>query len=383
MRLFWRNVRANNDNQTRSNASVNTPNRHFTLYKRILVVRLKEIGDTLLSLPVCSSLKRTYPYARIDYMLYQHIVPLLSGHPDIDNIVSVSPSARGNPFEYWRIIKSLRDTRYDLAIDLITTPQSAVITRLCGAAETIGFGHKKNRSFLYQIRVPHPATGGTVRAKLSILKALGQEVRYQEEFRLYLRPDEIDKMKDRLVKHGLDLSRPVFLCAPASRLREKVWPEEYMAEVMEHCRDTHGAQIVLNWIPGPEREVVDRLIPCLRNAQHVYPDFPCDLRELAVLIHLSDFALGNDGSPMHIAVAVGTPSFVVFSPINQKQGWLSGSSARHQGIDIKDAMSLDDAEYGKLTGEIRDNVQKFYKKITPGLVIERLDNMLIGLNTKC
>ena len=314
-------------------------------------------------------------------MLYEHIVPLLSGHPDIDNIVSVSSSARGNPLEYWRVIKGLRETGYDLAIDLITTPLSAVITRLSGATETVGFAHKPNRSFLYHTKVPHPASGGTVRAKLSILKALGPEVRYQEEFKLYVTPDEVNKMKDRLQKHGLDLSQPVFVCTPASRLREKVWPEEYMARVIEHCRDAHGAQLVLHSIPGPERAVVDRLMPCLGSTQHVYPDFPCNLRELAVLIHASNFALGNDGSPMHMAAAVGTPSLVVFSPINLKRGWMSGDSTKHGGIDLKDAMDLDDVEYAKLAGEIRDDVQKFYKKITPGLVIEVLDQMLFDLKS--
>ncbi len=343
---------------------------------KILVIRLKQIGDALLSLPVCSSLKRTFPEAQVDYLVYAHIAPLLAGHPDIDNILTISEAERASVRKYARRILELRRRRYDVAIDLITVPASALICALSGAERRIGFDHRRTRSFLYRTKVPHPLEGNTVNAKLAILAGLGEEIRYQRDFRIYLEEQEIAAMRDTLERAGVDRSKPVFFVPATSRRDYKFWPAEYFARVIEHARKRYDAQIVLNWIPGKEKAFVDALVAGLPDARGVFSDIPCNLREMAALIANCDMVVGNDGGPIHIAVGVGTPSLAVFSPLNSKHAWLPAGSDRHRGIDITDALGISETERRARSETFKQDLARYYRQITPDLVVAELDRMV-------
>ena len=56
----------------------------------ILVIRFKRIGDAILSLPLCHSLKLTFPNAKVDFVLYEDAAPLFENHPYIDNVVTIT-----------------------------------------------------------------------------------------------------------------------------------------------------------------------------------------------------------------------------------------------------------------------------------------------------
>ena len=343
---------------------------------KILVIRLKQIGDALLSLPVCSSLKRTFPDAQVDYLVYAHIAPLLEGHPDIDNVLTISEGERANVIKYAQKILALRRRRYDIAIDLITVPASALISFFSGAEQRIGFAHHKTRSFLYRTKVPHPVTGNAVNAKLAILNGLKCEIKYRREFRIYLEKVEIRAMRTTLARYGVRLNKLVFFFPATSRREYKFWPAEYFARVIDHCRKHYDAQVILNWIPGEEKAFVDALTARLTHTEGVFSDIPCDLRQMAALIANCDLVVGNDGGPIHIAVGVGTPSLAVFSPLNSKHAWLPENNDRHRGIDIKDALGIDESARRTRTQEFRQDLDRYYREISPELVIAELDRMV-------
>ncbi|MDH3639596.1 MAG: glycosyltransferase family 9 protein [Gammaproteobacteria bacterium] len=343
---------------------------------KILVIRLKQIGDALLSLPVCSSLKKTFPDAQVDYLVYAHIAPLLEGHPDIDNILTISEGERANVLQYARKILELRRRRYDIAFDLITVPASALICFLSGAEKRIGFGHRRTRSFLYRTKVPHPTSGNTVNAKLAILAGLPGEIQYQRDFKLYLEAREILRMRETLVQHGVQMDKLVLFFPATSRRDYKFWPADYFARVIEYCRERYDAQVILNWIPGAEKVFVDELTRRLSNTKGVFADIPCGLREMAALIANCDLVVGNDGGPIHIAVGVGTPSLAVFSPLNSKHAWLPENNDRHRGIDINDTLGIDESERNARTQEFKQDLERYYRAITPELVIAELDRMV-------
>lgn len=343
---------------------------------KILVIRLKQIGDALLSLPVCSSLKRTYPHAQVDYLVYEHIASLISNHPDIDNILTITEDERKNVTLYIKKVLELRRRKYDIAIDLITVPASAIICYLSGAARRIGFAHRKTRSFLYKTKVPHPKTGNTVNAKLSILSALGEGVQYERSFKLYLEKWEVVTMRQRLVDNGVRMDKLLLFFPATSRRGYKYWPAEYFARVIDYCRKTYDAQIIFNWIPGEEKAFVDDLVKRLQDRSGIYADIQCNLRKMAALIANCDLVVGNDGGPIHIAVGVRTPSLAIFSPLNSKDAWLPEDHQWHQGIDIKDVLGISEAQRRGMNEELTKNLERYYRKITPEIVIAELDRMI-------
>ncbi len=343
---------------------------------KLLVIRLKQIGDALLSLPVCASLKKTYPHAQVDYLVYEHIAPLLCNNPYIDHVLTITPEEREKPLVYLKKMWQIRKAGYDVVIDLITVPPSAIMTCLSGAPRTIGFSHRKSRALFYKTRVPHPRTGGVVSAKLSILRALGDDIQYERAFAIYLDEAELEAARRRLRDAGVDEGKMLVFAAVTSRREYKFWPADYVAEVVDWFRDKHDAEVILNSVPGREKEFVDRVVSLLKHRSGVYTDLHGSLRELAALVKVCDFTFANDGGPNHISIAVGTPSLAVFSPVNSKYAWIPETATRHQGIDMTDVLGISPEEHRNRVPEFKAELDKYYRLITPQQVIARLDAML-------
>lgn len=346
--------------------------------KKILVIRLKQIGDALLSLPVCNSLRLTYPNAQIDYLVYEHIKPLLEGQQAIDRILTISAQERNNKKLYFKKVWWLRQQKYDIVLDMINVPISAMTARLTGAEQIIGFDKKRLRKHLYKTAVAHADEIGkdTVGKKLTILSGLKEPSQLAHDWQLAVSDQEKLAIKQKMENAGIDFDRPVFFIAATSRKSSKFWPNEYVIKVLNHIKQQHKAQLVFNWIPGPEGDFVKETVASLEDVKDVFVDIEFSLRELAAAISVSDFFFGNDGGPSHMAVGTGVPSLAVFSPIHEKENWLPAGKQKHQGVCIKDALQIDEAERRKMLPQIKQNLADHYRRITPELVIERLDKMV-------
>src|SRR3954454_6666148 len=66
-----------------------SPRWDWSKVNRVLVVRLRSIGDTVLSTPSLIALRRFLPNARIDVLLESWVAPLLDGFPHVDNVITV------------------------------------------------------------------------------------------------------------------------------------------------------------------------------------------------------------------------------------------------------------------------------------------------------
>jgi heptosyltransferase-2 len=346
--------------------------------QKILVIRLKQIGDALLSLPVCNSLRATYPDAQIDYLVYQHIKPLLEGQPAIDRILTITPQERDNKGLYFKKMRWLRQQGYDTVLDMINVPISATTARLTGAEQILGFDKKRWRKYLYKTAVKHDDVIGedTVSKKLAILSGLNEQAKLVKEWQLVFSEQEKATVKQRMQAAGVDFERPVFFIAATSRKSSKFWPNDYVVEVLNHLKAKHKAQLVFNWIPGPEGDFVKETVAQLDDQNNVFADIAFNLRELAVAISLSDFFFGNDGGPNHMAVGSGVPSLAIFSPAHEKENWLPAGKAQHQGICIKDALQITEQQRRAILKEIKQDLNGYYRKISPNLVIQRLDEMV-------
>jgi heptosyltransferase-2 len=344
---------------------------------RILVIRLKHVGDCLLALPVCSNLKQAFPGATVDYLVLDHIAPLFRSHPDIDRVVTISPAERRHTRLYLKKLLELRRRRYDVVLDLRTDSITVLITLFTDARRQIGFDRGKWRSRLYKTRVPYPEAGGSLNAKLSILKALSIAKPLDTRFAVHLSHSEVESMRGRMRGHGIEFSRPVFVFATVGRVPSKTWPVEYFVEVIENVLERYAAQGILIWGPG-EEERVRAVTARIDRYFNVHADIGTgsdDVRELAALLANSTIFIGNDGGPRHIAEAVGKPTFTIFSPLMRKAAWLPHPGPRHRAVDLEDALGADQLQ--RLDREEVARRQEFYhRKVTPPLVLARLIPML-------
>jgi heptosyltransferase III len=96
---------------------------------RILVVALRRLGDVLLTTPLIRSLKRAYPAARIDALVFSGTEGILAGNPDLANILAIPhrPGLAGNLSLLKRIGK-----RYDLALSTQTGDRPTTLAWIAG-----------------------------------------------------------------------------------------------------------------------------------------------------------------------------------------------------------------------------------------------------------
>ncbi|NIQ14666.1 MAG: glycosyl transferase, partial [Candidatus Dadabacteria bacterium] len=147
---------------------------------KILVLRYRFIGDTILTVPFLRNLKRAYPGGKIDMVVAPYSSDVLIGNPYVDEFIVYDPptihaDSRGqhNTLKSkYQFIRSLRKKQYDKAYVLKRSLSSALIAFLSGAKERVGFDTEK-RGFLLTKRVPYYHDRHEVTNFLSILEADG------------------------------------------------------------------------------------------------------------------------------------------------------------------------------------------------------------------
>src|SRR5688500_12565292 len=112
--------------------------------KRVLVVRLRSIGDTVLATPSLIALKRFLPDAQIDILLEDWVAPLLDGLDAMDNVITVGKGSTDRLKTAWQI----RRNGYDVVFILHGGTTSTFFTRATGARHRVGYANYQY-PFLY------------------------------------------------------------------------------------------------------------------------------------------------------------------------------------------------------------------------------------------
>jgi predicted lipopolysaccharide heptosyltransferase III len=292
---------------------------------RVLVVRLRSIGDTVLSTPALYALRRFLPDARIDVLLEDWVAPVLDGLTDVDNILTIERGATA--ISRARLARELRATRYDVAFNLHGGTTATLLTRATGARHRVGFADYQYAR-LHNHTAPSPIElwGRTnlhsVEQQLSLLGWTGVPVSDRPPTRLSVTSDAAASIETRLRAAGLNQANPIALVHPAAAFETKRWDVRNFARVTEylHARSLNCVAVAA---PG-EAGIVNELVR--ESVAPVAALTALSLQEVTALAARSRLFVGNDSGIAHIAAAVGAPSVVIFgsSNITHWRPWASG-----------------------------------------------------------
>lgn len=340
--------------------------------KRVLVIRFRRVGDSVLAVSVCKSLKKTFPGVQVDFVLNDNIASLYEGHPDIDRIITFSDKENYNLPKYLkRVYRLMRDTHYDVIIDMRATVKTLFFS-LFSLRTPFRIGTKKAYSlFLNNYRVPNrdDSSLDMVQSNLRLLEPLKKitDVKYETSFSLFVPDEEKAVYRSYMDRQGIDFKRPVVLMAVATRIIGKGWNMERMKLVIERMIDMYHPQIIFNYVGEREKRICNRLYEDLGKDSHIFMNVKASsLQELRALTSLCDFFFGNEGGLRHIAQALNVPSFAIYPPGISKTLWLPGHHVRFQGISPDDILPDD----GTMTKEER------FELLTTERVWEGLNEML-------
>lgn len=343
--------------------------------KKILIIRFRQIGDSILAAAMCSSLKQSFPDSEIHIVLNERIAPIFNNHPDIDKVITFSNEENKNFFKYIRkIINVVNATKYDVIIDMRSTIRTLLFS-LFSLRTPIRIGKKKYYTFLLNRRI-EPATGYSSMVQdnqkfIDSLRDICNIIR-THDFRLYVSKEEKEQFRNYMKNCGIDFNRPVILTGVTTKIIEKRWNPDYMKEIIKRLMKIKDAQIIFNYAPGREEEECHRLYEELGRPENIKIGIKaCSIRELMALVANSTFYFGNEGGTRHLVQALGIPSFAIFSPGAAKFKWLPKNSTPADGIDVTDVTSNEERQ------ELSREAQ--YNLITPDLVWKRLSAHLTGI----
>jgi lipopolysaccharide heptosyltransferase II len=290
------------------------PRWDWAAVRRVLVVRLRSIGDTVLATPSLHALRRFLPRARIDILLEDWVAPLVEGSAEVDHVIKVS---RGSTASRLKVARELRAERYDVAFNLHGGSTAALLVRASGARQRVGYRDYAYASLHNHAAPPSSELWGkekthSAEQQLALLGWTGVPVSDRPSARLPQTTEANESVARRLETEGLDEGSAFALVHPAAAFDSKTWAAENFARVVEHLA-SRGLRTIA--VAGPGEEAVVKAVREYSRAPVVsFTDL--SLPELTALAARASLFVGNDSGVAHVAAAVSTPQVVVFGSSN-------------------------------------------------------------------
>lgn len=266
---------------------------------KILVIRLRRVGDAILSEAVCKSLKESIPNSEIHYVLYDFIGDLFSNDPNIDKVIKISKKERNSFFQYLKTCyKIVKQNRYDIIIDLRSTANTFPFS-LFSLKSKYRIAQKKSYNWLiYNHRIDFWNEKNFVDQKLALLKPLEKEFNmvYDTDFNIYLTDEENISFRQKMKDKGLNFNLPIILSTVTTRDEQKCWPKTYMQDMISRILKQYPTiQIIFNYSGTEEKNKAYEIYNNLNCPPNIFIDLEaCNLRELAAMINNCDFLFGNE-----------------------------------------------------------------------------------------
>lgn len=287
--------------------------------RRILVVCLRRIGDVLLATPLLRSLKRAYPQADIDALVFAGTAGMLEGNPDLHRVIAWPQKAPAG--ERLRMIMTLW-REYELSFAVTASDRAQLLAALASGSRVATVQREFQRPWLNPRRVLlDPARLHTVVQALRLAQAAG--LRPVPEV---VPPRTADLARVEALCGGL--ARPYAVVHPAPMYAYKAWTEAGWQGLIAGLR-ARGLRVLLSGGPdAAERALAARLVEAAAEPDEVL-SLAGALRfaELSAVLASAAVYIGPDTSVTHLAAASGAETVALFGPSNPiawgpwPQGW--------------------------------------------------------------
>jgi lipopolysaccharide heptosyltransferase I len=279
-------------------------------YRHILFVKPSSLGDIVHAMPTCAAIRRTYPKARLTWLVKRQWAGLVERIEGVDRVWPVKSTLKG----WLSQISPLRAERFDLVVDLQGLFRSAAIGWFSGSPLLVGFANgREGSSWFYSRRVPVPQLEmHAVDRYLLIAKAVGAMESGAPEFRFRIPQTDHDEVDRLLSRSGVTPAMRWVAMNVSARWPTKRWPAASFAEVADRLQQEGCGAVVMIGAPDERADVVAVMgkmnIPAIDLAGATTVGL------LPALLSKASLLITNDSGPMHVASAVGTPVVALFGP---------------------------------------------------------------------
>ena len=287
---------------------------------KILLVRLRLLGDVVFTTPLLRALRRQYPDAHLTYVVEPAAEPVVRANPHLNRVI-VAPRGRGIARLHNDVVlaRMLRHERFDIAIDLHGGPRGAWLTWASGAPRRIGYT-TAGRTWMYTDPVARPedlSGQHSVLKQWELLGPLGAAACDPSRDAVEMPEDTggAARVGEILRTAGVRDDDPVVVLHVSAGNPFRRWPlESFAALVSQLAARDPNRRFVLTSGPS-DADAAQRLADRVRAvspAQVIPRTF--DVAELRALAARATVYIGGDSGPMHIAATTGTPIVGLFGP---------------------------------------------------------------------
>ena len=278
--------------------------------KKILIVQLWGVGETILTLPAIEALRKKFPDASIDVLATSRNRDVYFNNKNISRITEL----KLNPLSILGFIfRNLK--KYDLAIDMEEYLNVSAIISFFAGSRRIGYSHG-SRAKLYTDKVKYNDKQHAVQTFLDLIRLLGNDFDSDALPKLQYSKSDSNFVGKFLKNNGIKKGDFLVCVAPgaAESAKSRMWPSDRYAEVCDEIIAKYNGKIIFVGALN-EFDLIESLQGKMENKEKsINSAGKITLNQLFYLISKSKLFIGNDAGPMHVAAAQGIKTLGLFGP---------------------------------------------------------------------
>lgn len=280
-------------------------------WQKVLLLQTSFLGDTVLTLPLVSEIKRRFPSAHLTLMCSPLAAELLEGHPDIDEIIADDKKGADKGLGgLWRKAQRLKQNGYTLALTPHKSLRSALLLYFADIPYRVGFRQSKGW-FLFHALARRESRQHDVERTLSILTPFGVKPEdCQRRLDLPLNPAFRAAFASLLKSLSIPPDKLLIGINPGSVWPTKRWSAAGFAQLVQQLKQEYDCEVLL--FGGPEDVGIAAQIQELCGGAAVNLAGRIPLSQLPAALSACRVLVTNDSAPMHIAVARNVPTVAIF-----------------------------------------------------------------------
>jgi ADP-heptose:LPS heptosyltransferase len=296
--------------------------------KRILAISSTAIGDTLFAVPALRAIKKAMPHAETDLLAREKFLPLFAKIPYADAIIPYAGGCKNS----FSLLKRLRQGNYDICLVFHDSdPCPVQAARLAGIPFILRVGQRDEHvADLLSERMVWHGTEHAVEHRLALVERVtGQRFNTEDDKRMELSVSEEEGtgfMEGLFASHGLsDSGRYIktgFQLHASGQY--KTWPSENFAALAARLGDFSSRTVIVA-MGGPSEEKRTRKTVAAMTRAGMPEDRiinvagEVDIADMPAFVKGLDILVTNDTGPLHVAVAVRTPTVSLFVPTHAER----------------------------------------------------------------
>ena len=329
--------------------------------KRILIIRLAPLGETVLTTPIIRALRQHFREAHIAYMVAPTREDLVSANPHLNEVITYQASVP-------KLIYQIARRKFQMVIILQPTFRLVLHAFLARIPFRVGFETNTGGKKLLSLAVPNNTSQHETQRYLDVVRALGVKV-VDDEPEVFVDEAGIAWVNNFLENQKLDDNKPIMGLNPGAATTYRRWHAANFAVLGDLLHETYDAHIVIT--TGPREGALANQVAAQMSHSPIIVNQATPM-QLAALLQRCNLYISNDTGPMHLSTAVKTPTIALFGASNLIQWappWDKHAVVARKGCELMKTLSS--KEWDAYTDRARENLAA----ITPDAVMATVEKL--------